>query len=86
MALALKSLFTTGLLPLVIFLPAALLQEAKQKIITETTMLHVRFKVIMASSMKMKVFWDIAQFSFAGLDRRFRRAYCVHYDGRGTPV
>jgi hypothetical protein len=40
-----------------------------------------RSKILMASSMKMKVFWDIAPCSLAGVDRRFSRAYCVHNQG-----
>jgi hypothetical protein len=31
--------------------------------------------------MKMKVFLDISPCSLAGVDRRFRRAYCVHHQG-----
>jgi hypothetical protein len=33
----------------------------------------VRFEVLTASSMKMRVFWDIAPCSLAGVERRFRR-------------
>jgi hypothetical protein len=29
----------------------------------------------------MRVFWDIMPCSPVGVDRRFRRAYCVHYQG-----
>jgi hypothetical protein len=48
----------------------------------------VIFEVLTASSMKMRVFYDLAPYSLAGVDRRFRRAYCVphlgHNDGRFT--
>jgi hypothetical protein len=29
----------------------------------------------------MRVFWDIAPCSLAGVDRRFRRAFCFHHQG-----
>jgi hypothetical protein len=31
--------------------------------------------------MKMRAFWDTAKCSLAGVDRRFRREYCVHHQG-----
>jgi hypothetical protein len=37
------------------------------------------FQVLTAASMKMTVFWNVAQSSLVELDRRFRRAYCLHY-------
>jgi hypothetical protein len=35
------------------------------------------FQVLMAANMKIRVFWDKAQCSLVGVDRRFRRAYCL---------
>jgi hypothetical protein len=45
----------------------------------------VRFEFLTASSMKMRVFWDIAPYSLAGVDRRFKRAYCFHHPGIQRP-
>jgi hypothetical protein len=36
--------------------------------------------------MKMRVFWDIAPCSLAGVDRRFRCSYCVHHQGDESHV
>jgi hypothetical protein len=51
----------------------------------------VRFRVIIAASMKMnmkfRVFWDVAQCSHVEVDLRFRGAYCFHHhpdDGDST--
>jgi hypothetical protein len=41
----------------------------------------VRFQVLAASSMKMRVFWDIAPCSLAGVDRRFVLAYYILHQG-----
>jgi hypothetical protein len=41
---------------------------------------HVRFQVLMAASMKFRVFWDVAPCSL-GVDRRLRGAYCLHHQG-----
>jgi hypothetical protein len=41
----------------------------------------VRFQVLTVASMKCRVFWDVAPCSLIGVDRRFRRAYCLHYQG-----
>jgi hypothetical protein len=41
----------------------------------------VRSKVLMAASMKFRVFWDIASCSYVEVDRRFRGAYCIHNHG-----
>jgi hypothetical protein len=30
-------------------------------------------------TIKMAVFWDVASFSLVDIDRRFRGAYCRHY-------
>jgi hypothetical protein len=30
---------------------------------------------------KVRVFWDVAPYSHVELDRRFRGAYCLHYQG-----
>jgi hypothetical protein len=43
---------------------------------------HVRSEVLTALSMKMRV-CDIAPCSLGGVDRRFRRAYCVDHQGDG---
>jgi hypothetical protein len=40
----------------------------------------VWFNVLMAASMKMRAFWDIAPCSL-GVDRHFGRAYCLHHQG-----
>jgi hypothetical protein len=41
----------------------------------------VRFQVLMAVSMKFRVFWDVAPCSQVDVDRRFRGAYCLHLQG-----
>jgi hypothetical protein len=40
-----------------------------------------RFQVVTAVSMKMTDFWDAAPCSHVEVDRRFRVAYCLHYQG-----
>jgi hypothetical protein len=37
----------------------------------------VKFQVLTAANMKMTVLWDIASYSFAEIDRRFRSVLCV---------
>jgi hypothetical protein len=44
----------------------------------------VRFQVLTAASMKMTVFWDVAQCSVVEIDRRFRGAYCLHCPDDGS--
>jgi hypothetical protein len=46
----------------------------------------VTFQVLTASSMKFRVFWDVAPCSQVEVDRRLRVAYCLHRpdDGSGT--
>jgi hypothetical protein len=35
----------------------------------------------------MRAFWDVAPCSLVGVDRRFRGAYCLHYqDGEYHPL
>jgi hypothetical protein len=46
----------------------------------------VRFEVLKASNIKMRVFWDVALCSLAGVERRFGRAYCVNHQGDKTSV
>jgi hypothetical protein len=38
----------------------------------------VTFQVLKAESMKMNIFWDVPC-SLVEIDRRFRDAYCLHY-------
>jgi hypothetical protein len=40
--------------------------------------LTVRFQILTATSMKIVVFWYVAQYSPAEIDRCFRGAYCLH--------
>jgi hypothetical protein len=40
---------------------------------------YVRLQVLTASSMKMRVFWDVASYCHVVADRRFRGAYCRHH-------
>jgi hypothetical protein len=42
------------------------------------------FQALTAESMKMMAVLDIAPCCFVGVDRRFRRAYCVHHQGNET--
>jgi hypothetical protein len=42
---------------------------------------NVRFQVLTAESMKITAFWDIASCSLVHVDRRFRGAYFLHYQG-----
>jgi hypothetical protein len=47
----------------------------------------VRFQVLTAASMKLRVFWDVVPCSQVDVDRRFRGAYCLHHhcsDGGGN--
>jgi hypothetical protein len=39
----------------------------------------VRFQVLAAAGMKMTAFLDIAPCTLVEVDRRFRGAYCLHY-------
>jgi hypothetical protein len=53
------------------------------------TVFQVRFKVLVAASMKVDVFWDVAPCSLVDIDWHFRGAYCLHHQGdeeamRGT--
>jgi chloride channel 2 len=41
----------------------------------------VRLQVLMAVSMKVIVFWDVAPCSLTEVDWRFRGAYCLHHQG-----
>jgi hypothetical protein len=43
----------------------------------------VIFQVLMAASMEMRAFWDIAPCNL-GVDRHFRSAYCLHHQGDDT--
>jgi hypothetical protein len=43
-------------------------------------LLHVRFQVFMAASMKMTVFWNVVLCTLV-VDQRFRGAYCLRYQG-----
>jgi hypothetical protein len=45
----------------------------------QTAHYNVRFQVLMAASMKIRAFWDVAPCSLVGIDRRFRGAYCLHH-------
>jgi hypothetical protein len=45
----------------------------------ESKAYHVRFHVLMAASMKMAAFWDIALCSLIEIDWHFRDAYCPHF-------
>jgi hypothetical protein len=42
-------------------------------------LIHVRFQVLTAASMKIRAFWDIAQCNLVRVDRRFTGAYCLHH-------
>jgi hypothetical protein len=46
----------------------------------------MRFQVLTLASMKMAVFWDVATCNLVEIDRRFRDAYCLHYQGAGIAV
>jgi hypothetical protein len=39
----------------------------------------VRFQVLIATRMKITVFWDIARCSLVETNRRFRCAHCLHH-------
>jgi hypothetical protein len=39
----------------------------------------MRFKVLMATSVKTTAFWDTAPCRLVEVDRRFRDAYCLHH-------
>jgi hypothetical protein len=44
--------------------------------------LHVRFEVFTAVTMKNTVFWGVAPCRCSGLNRRFGGTYCLHLQGR----
>jgi hypothetical protein len=41
----------------------------------------MRFQVLLATSMKMVVFWVFAPCSLMDIDQRFRGVYCLHNQG-----
>jgi hypothetical protein len=45
------------------------------------TQVYERFQVLTAANMKFRVVWDVPPCSNAEVDRRFRRAYCLHHQG-----
>jgi hypothetical protein len=47
----------------------------------ETLHKYVRFQVLTAAGMKMRDFYDLAPYSFVGVDRCFRGVYCLHHRG-----
>jgi type IV secretory pathway VirB3-like protein len=47
----------------------------------ETNSVQVRFQVLTAVSMKMTAFWVAALCSLIEVDRRFRSAHCLNYQG-----
>jgi hypothetical protein len=42
---------------------------------------YVRFQVLTASSIKLRVIWNVAPCSHVEVDRHFRGAYCLHHQG-----
>jgi hypothetical protein len=42
---------------------------------------YLRFQVLMATSTKFRVFWDVTPCSHVEVDRSFRDAYCLYYQG-----
>jgi hypothetical protein len=50
------------------------------KVFHQVTTYLVRFQVLTAASMKMTVFWHVAC-SLVEVYRRFRGAFCLHYQG-----
>jgi hypothetical protein len=38
-------------------------------------------RVERSSSLKFRVFWDVAPYSHVEVDRHFRGAYCLHHQG-----
>jgi hypothetical protein len=47
----------------------------------QITLVYVRFHVLTAARVKIRAFLDIAPCSLVGVGRRFRDAYCLHYQG-----
>jgi hypothetical protein len=43
--------------------------------------LVVRFQILTAASMKVRVFWDVARYCIVGVGRRFTGAYCLRHQG-----
>jgi hypothetical protein len=41
----------------------------------------LRSQALTAAIMKLIVFWDVAPYSLVEIVRRFRGAYCLHYQG-----
>jgi hypothetical protein len=51
----------------------------KPAIIPWIILIHVRFQVLTAMSMKFRVFWDVMPCSQVDVDRRFRGVYWLHH-------
>jgi hypothetical protein len=55
----------------------------RREYILKLILKNVRFQVLMAASMKFRVFWDVAPCSHVEVERRFRVAYrstLVHFN------
>jgi hypothetical protein len=44
----------------------------------------VKFHILMATSMKIKAYWDVAPCSLVEVDRRFSSVYCLHHQGHNS--
>jgi hypothetical protein len=57
------------------------LAQNKLQLTKNELQLLVRSQGPTVPSMKMTVFWNVAPCSVVNIDRRFRGAYCFHYQG-----
>jgi hypothetical protein len=59
-------------------------REARTTVTQQLFVLLVRCQVLMASSIKMAIFWGVAPCNLLDTDRHFRGAYCLHHQGDCT--
>jgi hypothetical protein len=60
------------------------LRELQIVISKLNTLNTMRFQVLVAVSMKFRVFWDILPCSQIDVDQRFRGVCCLHHQGPGS--
>jgi hypothetical protein len=65
-----------------IYLQVHVALQPKRPALTRVNIKHlVRFQVLTVASIKMRAFWDIAQYSLVEVDWCFRGVYCLHHQG-----
>jgi hypothetical protein len=54
---------------------------AKLPLLETAIFIYVRFHAVTVTSMKFRVFWDVAPCSHIEVDRRFRGSFCLRHQG-----